>query len=111
MPVVGRDPDSELVVGRHLDKMGDLNVRMSPDIHLSVQKTPDDERVGTRWCARQRVVHAATHCARGNALCDWQHAAPAGRLPIDLDSVDSPREIAHRALLQAHRRRMALTIV
>lgn len=111
MPVVGRDPDSELVVGRHLDKMRDLNVRMSPDIHLSVQKTPDDERVGTRWCARQRVVYAATHCARGNALCDWQHAAPAGRLPIDLDSVDSPREIAYRALLQAHRRRMPLAIV
>lgn len=57
------------------------------------------------------VVLAATRRARGNALCDWQRAAPAGRLPIDLDSVDSPREIAHRTLLQAYRRRMALTIV
>lgn len=84
---------------------------MSPDIHLSVQKAPGNERVGTRWCSRQRVVCAATHRARSNALRDWQHAAPAGRLPIDLDSVDSPREVAHRALLQAYRRRMALTIV
>lgn len=57
------------------------------------------------------VVLAATRRARGNALCDWRHAAPAGRLPIDFDGVDSPREIAHRALLQAYRRRMALTIV
>lgn len=57
------------------------------------------------------VVLAATRRARGNALCDWRHAAPAGRLPIDFDSVDSPREIAHRALLQAHRRRMPLAIV
>lgn len=57
------------------------------------------------------VVLAATRRARGNPLCDWQHAAPAGRLPIDFDSVDGPHEIAHRALLQAYRRRMALTIV
>lgn len=57
------------------------------------------------------VVLAATRRARGNPLCDWQHAAPAGRLPIDFDGVDGPHEIAHRALLQAYRRRMALTIV
>lgn len=57
------------------------------------------------------VAHVATRRARGNALRDWRHAAPAGRLPIDFDSVDSPREIAHRALLQAYRCRMALTIV